>query len=63
MAYAVYQLERGGGLAAMSRIPPGLVTRNDSVNAIACHDGVCAVLTNPRAAGFAVAIAARKPKS
>ena len=63
MAYAIYQLERGGGLTAMSRIPNRLVSNNDSVNAIACHDGVCAVMTNPRAAGFAVAIAARKPKS
>ena len=63
MAYAIYQLERGGGLTAMSRIPQGLVTSNDSVNAIACHEGVCSVLTNPRAAGFAVAIAARKRKS
>jgi gamma-glutamyltranspeptidase/glutathione hydrolase len=63
MAYAVYQLERGSRLSAMSRIPHALVTSNDSVNAIACHDGVCSVLTNPRAAGFAVAIAARKGKS
>lgn len=63
MAYAVYQLEQGGGVRAVSRIPNGLVSQNDSVNAIACHDGVCSVMTNPRAAGFAVAIAARRPKS
>ncbi len=63
LAYAIYQLERGGGMTAVSQIPNGLVGNNDSVNAIACHDGVCAALTNPRAAGFAVAIAARRPKA
>ncbi|MDE2465411.1 MAG: gamma-glutamyltransferase, partial [Alphaproteobacteria bacterium] len=63
MAYAILRLVRDSALTVSSQIPKGLVTANDSVNAIACHDGVCAVLTNPQAAGFAEAIAARRSGS